>query len=191
MPAARTTALCLALLAVLWTGSTAHAQGAPSAPSIASPEERPLQQVQQLVQRGELDEAMRQLDGFLKDHPKDARGRFLKGVVLAAQHRTDEAMQVYTQLTYDYPELPEPYNNLAVLVALKGEYARARELLEMAIQAQPTYATAQENLGDVYLRLAATAYGKAVSLDPSRDSARRKLKAVNDLVPAATPAAAH
>ena len=55
----------------------------------------------------------------------------------------------------DYPELPEPHNNLAVLYAQKGDYELARDELEAAIGAAPDYAIAYENLGDIYARLAA------------------------------------
>jgi tetratricopeptide (TPR) repeat protein len=41
---------------------------------------------------------------------------------------------VFTKLTDDYPELPEPYNNLAVLYAAAGQYDKARAALEMAIE---------------------------------------------------------
>jgi tetratricopeptide (TPR) repeat protein len=77
-----------------------------------------------------------------------------------------EAIAVFTKLTEDYPELPEPYNNLAVLYAADGQYDKARAALEMAMRTNPTYATAHENLGDVYAKLASQAYDKALQIDP-------------------------
>ena len=66
----------------------------------------------------------------------------------------------------DFPELPEPRNNLAVLYAQKGEYALARDELERAVQTAPDYAVAHENLGDVYARLAEAEYEKTVASAP-------------------------
>jgi len=47
------------------------------------------------------------------------------------------------------PELPEPYNNLAVLYAARGDHDGARDALLRAISTHPSYATAHENLGDI------------------------------------------
>src|SRR5207302_1626194 len=63
--------------------------------------------------------------------------------------------------------------------------------LEQSIRTHPTYATAYENLGDVYAKLASQAYGKALQLDASNTAAQNKLSLVRELVrePGATPAA--
>src|SRR2546425_9737176 len=74
---------------------------------------------------------------------------------------------IFTKLTQDYPELPEPYNNLAVIYASQGQYEKARAALEQSIRTHPSYATAYENLGDVYAKLASQAYDKALQLDSS------------------------
>ena len=79
------------------------------------------------------------------------------------------------QLTRDYPELAEPYNNLAVLHAASGHLEKAREALETALRLDPGYATARENLGDVYLRLAASAYEQAAARPESAGEARQRL----------------
>ncbi len=59
---------------------------------------------------------------------------------------------MFTKLSEDYPELPEPYNNLAVLYAQQKQYDKARTALEMAIRTHPSYAIAYENLGDIYAK---------------------------------------
>jgi len=82
----------------------------------------------------------------------------------------------------DFPELPEPYNNLAVLYASEGQLDSARAALEMALAAAPNYATALENLGDVYLQMAADAYQRAAKLDPSNRQAGAKLALSRELI---------
>lgn len=121
------------------------------------------------------------VERFLAERPSDARGRFLRGVILNEQGRTSEAFDVFFVLTQDHPELPEPYNNLAVLYAARGEYERARAALEMAIRADPDYATAYENLGDVHARLAMRAYEQAARIEADSRSARAKLALARDL----------
>lgn len=138
---------------------------------------------QQLVRQGNLAQALDKVNAYLASRPKDARARFLKGVILTEQNKTAEAIKVFTALTEDYPELPEPYNNLAVLYAQQQQYDKARHALEMAIQTHPSYATAHENLGDIYAKLASQAYDRALQLDKSNTAAQTKLSLIKEIFP--------
>ncbi len=145
-----------------------------------------------LYQQGKLEQALTKTNAGLAVQPKDAQGRFLKGLILTEQKKTTEAIQMFTGLTEDYPELPEPYNNLAVLYAGQGNYDKAKAALELAIHTHPAYATAHENLGDIYAQLARRAYDKALQLDKSNVTAQSKLAMVKEMfsVPKATSVAA-
>ncbi|MCL4472248.1 MAG: tetratricopeptide repeat protein [Gammaproteobacteria bacterium] len=146
-----------------------------------------LQDINKLYKQGQHDKALERLESYLTSRPKDAQGpkiaqgRFLKGVILAEQGKNAEAVQIFTRLTEEYPELPEPYNNLAVLYASQGQYDKARHALEMAINTHPSYATAHENLGDIYAKMASQAYDKALQLDKSNVTAQTKLALVKEL----------
>jgi tetratricopeptide (TPR) repeat protein len=140
-----------------------------------------LRDAQKLYNQGKLQPALDKVDEFLKAQPRDPQGRFLKGLVLTEQKHTQEAIQVFTGLTEDFPELPEPYNNLAVLYASQGNYEKAKSALELAIHTHPTYATAHENLGDIYAELASRAYDRALQLDKNNATAQVKLAMVKDL----------
>src|ERR1700750_2767478 len=105
----------------------------------------PLQDANQLFRQGQFDKAMDRVNGYLASRPKDARGRFLKGLILTEQNKPNEAIKVFSDLSQDYPEPPEPYNNLAVLYASQGQYDKARNSLEMEIRTHHTYATTHEN----------------------------------------------
>ena len=135
-----------------------------------------------LFRGGQQAQALERVDNFLKGNPKDARGRFLKGLILTEQGKPADAIKIFTGLTEDYPELPEPYNNLAVLYASQGQYDRARGALEMAIRTHPSYATAHENLGDIYAKMASQAYDKALQLDKSNSAAQTKLEMIKELL---------
>ena len=134
-----------------------------------------------LYQQGKLDQALSRVNGALAQQPKDAQGRFLKGLILTDQRKIADAIQVFIGLTDDYPELPEPYNNLAVLYASQGNYDKAKAALELAIHTHPSYATAYENLGDIYAQLARRSYDKALQLDKSNLTAQSKLSMVKDI----------
>jgi Flp pilus assembly protein TadD/ketosteroid isomerase-like protein len=140
-----------------------------------------VKEASRLYQQGKLDAALAKVNGALAAQPKDAQGRFLKGLIYTEQKKTADAIQIFTGLTEDFPELPEPYNNLAVLYASQGNYDKAKAALELAIHTHPSYATAHENLGDIYAQLARRAYDKALQLDKTNTTAQAKLAMVKDL----------
>ena len=150
-----------------------------------------VQDAAKLLKSGQHQQALERVNKVLAAKPKDAQARFLKGLIFAEQGNSREATDVFLQLTRDYPDLPEPYNNLAVIYASQGQYDKARGALEQSIRTHPSYATAYENLGDVYAKLASQAYGKALQLDASNTGAQNKLSLVRELVrePGAKPAA--
>jgi tetratricopeptide (TPR) repeat protein len=159
-------AACIA--AWLWT-----------APTQARADE--LQDITALFRQGNQAQALDRVNAYLAGNPKDAHARFLKGLILTEQGKNQEATKVFQALTEDYPELPEPYNNLAVLYAAQGQYDKARTALEMAIRAHPGYATAYENLGDIYARMASQAYDKALQIDKNNPTAKMKLEMIREL----------
>jgi ketosteroid isomerase-like protein len=133
-----------------------------AAPAFAAAEH---DDVDRLTAAGKLDDAMARADRFLANHPRDPQMRFLKGVIQIDAGKRAEAIATFTQLTQDVPDLPEPYNNLAVLYAAQGQFDKAQATLESAIRTNPSYATAHENLGDIYARRASESYSKALQLD--------------------------
>lgn len=141
-----------------------------------------LQDINRMMRQGQLPQSLERVDKYLAGKPRDAQGRFLKGLILTEMNRPAEAIQVFSKLSEDYPELPEPYNNLAVLYASQGQYEKARAALESSIRTHPSYATAHENLGDIYAKLASQAYDKALQLDSSNTGAKTKLAMIGELI---------
>jgi Flp pilus assembly protein TadD len=141
-----------------------------------------LQQVQQLINSGRLPQALARTEEQLARNPRDAQMRFVRGVILTELKEREQAREVFRQLTEDFPELPEPYNNLAVIYASEGRLDNARAALEQALAAAPNYATAYENLGDIYLQMASDAYQRAAKLDPANRQATAKLNLSRELI---------
>ena len=155
------------LFAALTVGHAAHADE--------------LSEVRRLAASGQPAAALQRLDRALAARPADPQLRFQKGLMLADDQRGAEAIAVFQQLIVDHPDLAEPYNNLAALQAASGDYAKARGTLEHALRANPSYATAHENLGDVHAALAAQSYRRALALEPGNATVPRKLELVRDL----------
>ena len=122
-------------------------------------------EVQRLQRAGQGTEALARADRYIAANPRDPQMRFVKAGLLSAAGRTADAEELLVQLTRDYPELPEPWNNLAVLYAGRGQLDRADEALQSALRIDPAYATALENLGDLRVRQAADAYQRARQAD--------------------------
>lgn len=134
------------------------------------------------MRRSQWPQALEKTEALIASKPREAQGRFLKGLILTEMNRPNDAIAIFTRLTEDFPELPEPYNNLAVLYAQQKQYDRARSALEMAIRTHPSYAIAHENLGDIYATLASQAYGKALQIDSSNAATQTKLSMIRDLI---------
>jgi tetratricopeptide (TPR) repeat protein len=131
--------------------------------------------------QGQHSAAMERINNHIKAHPNDVQALFMRAVMLAEQNRKDDAIRAFTEITEKFPALPEPYNNLAVLFADQGQFDKAKKSLENAIKTHPSYATAHENLGDIYAKMATEAYGKALQLDNTNASAQNKLALIKDL----------
>jgi Flp pilus assembly protein TadD len=141
-----------------------------------------LKEATTLVKDKQYQNALAKLDVLLTQRPREPQARFLKGVVQTDQGHAEAAIATFVGLTEDYPELPEPWNNLAVLRAQKGEYESARVALETAVKSAPDWGIAHENLGDVYARLAAAEYDRAAKLDRTNKTAATKLTLVRELL---------
>lgn len=140
-----------------------------------------LAEVTRLHRAGQTAAALQRAEQFLAGKPDDTQMRFLKGVMLADSQRSAEAIAIFVKLTLDHPELAESHNNLATLHAAAGDYDKARLALEQALRANPDYATAHENLGDVYAMLASQSYTRAARLDRGNTSIGPKLALVREL----------
>ncbi|WP_284620431.1 tetratricopeptide repeat protein [Aquabacterium humicola] len=161
----------LAAIAALSAACAVHAA---EGPDVA-------REIERLYRGGDTTLAFQRLDVALAAQANSPRLRFLRGVMLSETRREAEAITVFERLTQDYPELPEPYNNLAVLHAARGQLDRARELLEQALRYDPAYFAALENLGDVFVRLAQRAYEQASANPRAEPGLQRKLKLARDV----------
>jgi len=148
--------------------------------------------VAQLLKSGKVQQALQKADAYLTTNARDPQMRFLRAIALTNDNQTENAITAFRQLTEEYPELPEPYNNLAVIYARQGDLDKARSALEAAVRNNPNYAIAYENLGDIYARLAYQAYAQSQAKGGRAPALQPKLRQLKDLLqpPAADAPAA-
>ena len=137
--------------------------------------------VDQLLANGRYQEAQAMAESVLSRQPRDMQMRFVTGVIQFASGKPDDAIRTFKALAEEHPQLPEPHNNLAVIFAGRGQFEEAREALEKAIQTNPSYARAHENLGDIHAKLASQAYSSALRLDGNNTGIAPKLSLIQSL----------
>jgi Flp pilus assembly protein TadD len=180
-------ARCIALTALVGAAlaypvlAQQPSQWSPWSPELTPVPRSEAAEIADLMRAGKSEAALQRADAFLGTRPRDVQVRFLRAVTLVDLDRRQEASDALVLLTQDFPELPEPYNNLAVLAASQGGLDRAEHLLQQALAAQPNYITAQENLGDLYVAMAAAAFDRASHLDPANGALKSKLALARDL----------
>ncbi|PUE10871.1 hypothetical protein B9Z51_00515 [Limnohabitans sp. T6-5] len=143
--------------------------------------------VNRLIQAGNWPQALEQVQLRLKTAPTDPQMRLLLSRIQDGQGQTDAALDTLQALTQNFPELPEPHNNLAALLVRQNRYAEALTALEAAIQARPDYAIALENLGDVHAALAREAYAKALKAGPAQTRVQNKHLTLDQMLKNTTP----
>lgn len=102
-------------------------------------------------------------DQLLVEQPDNARIQFLTAYAYQMDKQIDKAKKLYESLIKDYPELPEPRNNLAMIYLANGNIDKASQLLIDALNTNPSYSTAYANLGRIYRGIASETYRQAVS----------------------------
>ena len=138
--------------------------------------------VSSLAKSGKTAEAIAKADQYLGSNPRDPQMRFLKGVAQSQAGDLTAATATFEALIEEYPELPEPYNNLAVIYASQSQLDKARSALEMAVRNNPNYAVAHENLGDIYARLAHDAYQRSLQLHDNNRALQLKLSTLTEML---------
>jgi tetratricopeptide (TPR) repeat protein len=119
--------------------------------------------VEKLIKARKYQDAVTQINADLKKTPRNVQLRFVKARLQIEMRQFDQAKKTLIEITQQFPELPEPYNNLAAIAANQGQWIEARDYLELALKLRPSYAIASANLGEIYIRLGAKAYEDAAN----------------------------
>ncbi|HVL10855.1 MAG TPA: tetratricopeptide repeat protein [Burkholderiaceae bacterium] len=131
--------------------------------------------------------ALASYERVLAANPRNVQARFQRGVALNSLNRTDEAAAAFESLTQDFPDLPEPYNNLAMIRVKGGDLAGAQQALQMAVRLRPDFAVANGNLATVHLLQARRALEQVTRVSPGNAGAAQRLRALNELLGTEAP----
>ncbi|MGB0712459.1 MAG: tetratricopeptide repeat protein, partial [Gammaproteobacteria bacterium] len=145
-----------------------------------------LDRARSMLERGQLDSALKAIDGVLSKQPDDLGARLLKGVILAQKGLLGDATRIFQSITEDRPDLPQPFNNLAAIQASQGRYDEALTTLHKVVTLHPGYAIGHENLGDLHSSLAQRSYQNALGISGPSPRLQAKMEALSGFV--ATPA---
>lgn len=173
VPAQRLWSACVLMAALTVQAQTSSLQNFKGTPH---------DEVQKSMVQRNWTEALKQIDVYLVNQPRDPQMRFWRARLMQQMQRNDEALDMYVQLAQDYPELPEVQNNLGVMLAAMGKLDEAKAAFEHALLNNPNYATAYENLGDVQLHLAKRSLQKAQSLGGGSRALNTKLQALQPVL---------
>jgi len=138
--------------------------------------------IEKLVKARQFPAAIDLINERLSKTPKNVQLRYVKARIQIQMRDFVAAKQTLIEITQQFPELPEPYNNLAALAANQNQWIEARDYLELALKLRPTYAIASANLGEVYLRLAAKAYEDASQSRTNQRFYINRAKALNEML---------
>lgn len=145
--------------------------------TLRAKQSEPHEEVQKAMRQGKFDLALQIIDRYMEHNPRDPQMRFSKAFILDRAQKRDEAFALYQDLTHEYPELPEPHNNVGVILASRGDYENAQAAFEAALRANPSYAVAEENLADMLLHRAQFYYQSALKhSNQQQRSAAKKLE---------------
>ena len=149
--------------------------------SNAQSEQKSIEEIKILLKNGDYTNAEKLANQSIEKNLNNPELLFFKGIIETNQGKKNQAIDTFRDLTERFPKLPEPFNNLAVLYAGKGQFRLAKEILEQAIKTNPSYLTAHINLGDIFTKMASEAYNKALEIDKSNNIAITKLSMITQL----------
>ena len=138
--------------------------------------------IEKLIKERKYPDAIKAIDAALVKTPRNVQLRFIKARLQVELRDVNAARATWIEITQQFPELPEPYNNLAALAANQGQWIEARDYLELALKLRPDYVLAQGNLAEVYLRLADRYYSSASKLQPSQREYGQRARAIKEIL---------
>ena len=142
----------------------------------------PHNDVRKLLRQAKYPQALLLVNKGLSTNPRDPQMRFWQAYIFEQLAQPDMAQQVYLDLTREYPELAEPHNNLGVIYAAKGDYPNAKASLDAALRANPNYAAAHENMGDLLVNMARQSYERSLTIEPKQRGISQKIEQIKPVL---------
>jgi len=136
------------------------------------------------LQQNKLPDAEKHLTAALADNPDDAYNLATLGFVQYRQNKYDDALNTLSHAAAKDPKNPEIQNYLGLVLSQKGLGKQAETALRRALEIDPSFAPAHNNLAVLYLNetppapmLARWHYQKAIAAGQPHDTGLEKLLA--------------
>lgn len=120
--------------------------------------------------------AIKTLRSMVKNRPDDFHAWFLFGVASAHLNQYHQAIEAFRHVIQLNPKLAEPHDNLAVIYNELDDVPAAVRELELSLIKRPDYPIAEENLADLYVKLAIKRYRSALEREPNPELEKRYLR---------------
>ncbi len=117
-----------------------------------------------LIEAGQYQQALLQLDNTLSSDKRHPLYMFHRARALEGAGQMDKAIAQYKALIKLQPTLPELYNNLALIYIQQGQMQKAQTLLNQAMMIHPGYSRVYKNLVAINAAQARDAYAKALQM---------------------------
>lgn len=130
-----------------------------------------------LISKGQFREA----DRVLRDAQSSAARlsnpqlKFFRCLLFTQQGAIQKAIACYQDLIREHPDMPEPYNNLGVLLASRGQLVEARSWLERGLKQSVPYATLNQNILNLQTEINRGSYQAALQISQPQEKVRPKL----------------
>lgn len=120
--------------------------------------------------------ALKTLRSMVKKRPDDFHAWFLYGVASAHLNQYHQAIEAFRHVIDLNPKLAEPHDNLAVIYNELGDVPAAVYELEQSLVKRPSNPVAEENLADLYVKMALKHYRSALEREPTPQLERRYMR---------------
>ncbi|MDX8386972.1 MAG: tetratricopeptide repeat protein [Ghiorsea sp.] len=124
-------------------------------------------QAKEDMDSGRYEAVIEQLRQLVDQEQTNYEAWFLFGVAHVHQQQYHQAIEAFRQVISLRPELAEPHNNLAAVYNNLGDTKSAVRELEAALEKRPNYIVAEENLADLYVKLALLHYRNTLQHAPN------------------------
>jgi tetratricopeptide (TPR) repeat protein len=133
-----------------------------------------------LFHKGQIDEAMSQLQEAIRLKLDYADAHYNLGIALLQKGQTDEAIGQFWEAIRLKPDYADAHNNLGIALGMKGQTDEAISQFQQAIRLKPDFADTHINLGVALARKnqideAISQYQEAIRLKPNFADAHNNL----------------
>jgi tetratricopeptide (TPR) repeat protein len=138
--------------------------------------QRAFDDARRAMRAGRMEDAERGFKSLIQFHPELGGPHANLGLIYRQANKLPEAVAALEQATKVSPRQPVYFNQLGITYRMQGQFAKAREAYERAVDLDGNYAAAVLNLGilhDLYLwdpKRAAEHYDRYLAMSPGGDA---------------------